>query len=258
MRSPLNSTRLVTALAGTPVLGVEVHERIGSTNARAAQLGQPWVLVLAELQDAGRGRLGRRWEESPYAGLAMSVLVPAGAQPEWLPLVTGLALRAAVAEVTGLRPDLKWPNDLLDPATGRKLAGILCERTEAGVVIGAGLNVDHTEADLPLPQAISVALALGAGVGEIDREALVTAYLRHLASRHRRLGEGAGVSAIRDEYVAGCATLGREITVEDAAGGWRRAQAIGIDETGRLSVKWADGGTAVLAAGDVHHVRMRD
>ena len=115
--------------------GLSVAERTGSTNAdlmARARAGAPEGLVLAaEEQTAGRGRMGRSWLSPPRAALTFSVLVrPAGVPPArrgWLPLLAGVATATAVRQVSGLDALLKWPNDVLLGA--RKLGGILAEQS---------------------------------------------------------------------------------------------------------------------------------
>lgn len=258
MRQPLDAARITTAARESYVTRAEVHDRIGSTNARAAELGEHWVLIVADHQDAGRGRLGRTWTETPRAGLAMSILVPApGAETGWLPLAAGLALRAAVADVTAWTPGLKWPNDLLDPATGRKVAGILCERVPAGVIVGSGLNVDHRPQELPVATATSVALAAGRSVGGIDRHALVGSYVARLVARYTALsGDEAGRRALRADYRAACLSIGADVVTEVTGAAPRPGRVLDVDDSGRLRVRRPGGEVEVLAAGDVHHARM--
>ena len=180
---------------------MEVFERLGSTNDEVKERPRTWRVVVAEVQEAGRGRLGRAWTTTPGTALAVSVLVPPPASgASWVPLLAGVAVHRAVEEVAGVVTSLKWPNDVLVPGDeDRKLAGLLCEWTEAGVVVGMGLNVDTARGDLPLDTATSLRAAGAAGV---DRAALLTAYLVHLA---RVLTEdpGPGVPAER-AYVAAC------------------------------------------------------
>lgn len=128
----------------------------GSTNAdllEAARAGAAEGLVLvAEEQTAGRGRLGRTWSAPAGAALTFSVLLrPAGVPPTrlgWLPLLTGVAVAAAVRAETGVPASLKWPNDVL--VGERKLAGILAEAHSDAVVVGVGLNVTLSRAELPV------------------------------------------------------------------------------------------------------------
>lgn len=118
--------RLTTLLPPEEGWGEVVHlPRVDSTNATAAARGALWSPVVTDHQTAGRGRLGRPWQDAPGASLAMSVVVPAVQPPGWLPLATGLAVRSALVD-EGVDAHLKWPNDVLLPGDGdRKVCGIL-------------------------------------------------------------------------------------------------------------------------------------
>ncbi len=141
-----------------------------------------------EFQSAGRGRLDRVWTAPARSGLAVSVLLTppvSGRRWSWLPLVTGLAVLDAVRSIdlpATVTLGVKWPNDVL--VDGAKVAGILAERVDdRRVVIGLGLNVSLTEAELPVPTATSLQLA---GAQDVDRTALLLAYLDALATHCRR------------------------------------------------------------------------
>lgn len=239
---------------GEPWLPVEVRDRVGSTNDEIRADPRPWRVVVADVQETGRGRLGRAWTTTPGTALAVSVLVPVPAfGPSWVPLLTGLAVRGAVEEVAGVATSLKWPNDVLVPGDGdRKLAGILCEWSPEGVVVGTGLNVDTPREDLPLDTATSLRAV---GAPGVDRNALLTAYLRHLARLLRDDG-GPGGEA-RAAYVRACATVGRDVEVHEPGGRVRSGVATGVDDDGRLTVRSASGSTTAVSAGDVVHVRSR-
>lgn len=231
-----------------------VHlDEIGSTNAEALRLARPWAPVIAELQTAGRGRLGRSWQEAPSAGLAMSVLVPTPPSPGWLPLVAGLAVHTALTEV-GVAAELKWPNDVLVPADGdRKVCGVLCQMLPSGtgVVVGIGINVEHERDQLPVPTATSLRL-VGA---QVDRTDLAAAVLTRLRALHGDLVAGADrAKGVRQAYRTACGTVGRQIQVHWPDGSLEEVSATGIDEDGRLAVSGARGSDTV-AAGDVQHIR---
>jgi BirA family biotin operon repressor/biotin-[acetyl-CoA-carboxylase] ligase len=158
-RKPLDGTAVARAVLRPGGLwqAVEVVDRTGSTNAdllARALGGAPEGLVLvAEEQSAGRGRMGRTWVSPPYAALTFSLLVrPATVPPArrgWLPLLAGVAVASAVTAVTGVQTRLKWPNDILvGPA---KLAGILAEAAGDAIVVGVGLNVSAEPGELPPP-----------------------------------------------------------------------------------------------------------
>ena len=234
--------------------GITHLAEVDSTNAEVLRRGGLWAPVLADHQTAGRGRLGRDWQERPGAGLAMSVLVPAVTPLGWLPLLTGLAVRDALAGV-GVEAALKWPNDVQLPADGhRKVCGILCQGAgalDAGVVVGIGINVHHERGDLPTETATSLRL-VGA---EVDRTDLAAGVLTGLARAHADLSAGGTrAKGVRAAYRAACDTLGRRIVVHLPDGTKEEALATGIDEEGRLVVDGPRGCTTV-AAGDVQHIR---
>ena len=247
---------------------VEVVETSGSTNAdvaaRFAAGEREGLVLVAEVQTAGRGRLGREWVAPPRSSLTVSFLVvpPAELDPSrwsWLPLLTGLAAAAAVRRVTGVEVGLKWPNDVLaaeggdqeGDQGGLKLGGILLERVEregsAAAVVGVGLNCTQEADELPVPQATSLALA---GARDLDRSELLTALAEELGERLDAWARG---DDLRPAYVDRCVTLGRQVRVS-VPGGDVVGEAVDIDPDGRLVVRTA-GGEEHLGAGDVVHVR---
>ncbi len=264
-RPPLNERALNRAIVRPGGLWREIRvvREAGSTNADLAELArqgeEPGLVLVAESQVAGRGRLGRSWTAPPRSGLAFSVLFPVEndlARLGWMPLLAGVAVVTALrgfAEVEGTEPGrmreavLKWPNDVL--IGDRKLAGILAERTENGVVIGIGLNVSLRQDELPVETATSLALE-GAPA---DRDPVLRAVLRELAHWHAELG-GEGVEALREPYKALCSTLGRQVRVELPGGVTLTGEARDVDENGRLLVASTDK-EHLLSAGDVVHVR---
>ncbi|WP_035948042.1 biotin--[acetyl-CoA-carboxylase] ligase [Knoellia flava] len=236
---------------GPPWLPADVRDSVGSTNAVLAGDQRPWRVVTAEVQTQGRGRLDRAWTTTPGTSIAASVLVPRPSRAPlgWVPLVVGLALRDALTSVAGVEVALKWPNDLLLPADGaRKVAGILAELTPDGVVVGTGVNVDQERSDLPVDTATSLRLA---GAPGVSREAVLTAYLRSLATLLGNLD--ADPYAVRSSYVAACDTVGREVRVL-LPGSEITGVATDVDPDGRLSLTTGSG-TRAVAAGDVVHVR---
>ncbi|WP_432995029.1 biotin--[acetyl-CoA-carboxylase] ligase [Dactylosporangium sp. CA-233914] len=279
-RPPLRAAALRRALLvpGGLWTDLRIVEETGSTNAdaiAAAREGAPEGLVIvAERQSAGRGRLGRQWESPPRAGLALSVLLrpdlPA-ARLGWLPLLAGVALAEAVRRVARVDAYLKWPNDLLlkaassespgrsrraEPGVDRKAAGILAEAAGGAVVIGIGLNVTLRENELPRPDATSLALS---GAANTDRDPLLRALLRALAEWYTRFVEHAGdpeASGVREAYVFHCGTVGRRVRVELPGGGVLQGAAAGVDGDGRLQVTDPFGAVHPVAAGDVVHARL--
>ncbi|GAB4046700.1 biotin--[acetyl-CoA-carboxylase] ligase [Catellatospora paridis] len=252
-------------LAALPRWHVEVKDETGSTNADAAVAAREGaaegLVVTAESQTAGRGRLGRTWVSPPRAGLAVSVLLRPASDVSgwgWLPLLGGVALAEAVRAVTGLEPALKWPNDLL--IGGRKCAGLLAEVPVPGaVVIGIGLNVSLRPEELPeTPTGLPATSLLLAGAAEADRTALLTALLERLGVRYdawQAAGGDADKSGLRDAYLRMCATLGRQVSVIVPGGATGlTGEAVTVDTDGRLVVR-TDAGDQPVAAGDVVHLR---
>ena len=265
-RPPLNARALNRALVRPGGLWREIRvvEETGSTNADLADLAhegaEPGLVLVAEAQTSGRGRMGRAWSAPPRSGLAFSVLLP---QEEsvtrlgWLPLVAGVAVVSALrgfAEVEGVgrgrmaEAVLKWPNDVL--IGERKLAGILAQRVDTGVVVGIGLNVGLRPDELPVPTATSLAIE----EAPADRDPVLRAILRELAARHEQFRAGGGEAALRETYRSLCGTLGRRVRVELPDGSTLVGEAVDVEEAGRLVVRTPDG-EHLLNAGDVVHVR---
>lgn len=266
-RPSLRPTELA-ALA--PRLRVEVIDETTSTNAVAAERARSGagegLVVVAEHQTAGRGRLDRAWETPPRSGLTFSVVlrpqVPATSWP-WLPLLTGVAVAGCLRD-RGWAVGLKWPNDVLvEDAAGaaRKVAGILLERVETptgpAAVVGVGLNVSLTRDELPVPTATSLTLERRSGVAvEVDRTELLAALLQRLWKEYDawRTGGAGSSTRLRTSYAAACLTLGRDVRVELPAAGPLSGRATRVDRDGRLVVEGPDG-EVVVGAGDVVHVR---
>jgi BirA family transcriptional regulator, biotin operon repressor / biotin---[acetyl-CoA-carboxylase] ligase len=258
-RPPLDAAALRAQLVRPGGLwrDIRVTGETGSTNAdllEEARAGAAEGLVLvAETQTAGRGRLGRSWSSPPRAALACSVLFrPVTVRPAaraWLPLLTGMAVAAVLRDAAGVSASLKWPNDVL--VAGRKIAGILAEAHGDAIVAGVGLNVTLAAAELPVPTATSLLLEDAAC---LDREQLLAAVLTELASRYTAWTARPDAAALREEYLRWSVTVGREVRVELPGGARLTGTATDVDETGRLAVRTGSG-TTLVGAGDVMHVR---
>lgn len=268
-RPPLDGRRLARELAGTMWRDVRVVERSESTNADVAAAARAaaaeGLVVVAEQQTAGRGRLGRTWTSPPRAGLTFSVLLRPQVPPPrrgLVPLLTGLAVAEAVTSVGRLDVRLKWPNDLLDAAHGRKLAGILAEAVtspDAGadaVVVGVGLNVTTRADELPDERAGSLLLA---GAEVTDRASLLKELLRALDRRYRSwAGAGGAAGSVLPAYREICDTIGRRVRLELPTGEVVGGTATAVADDGRLQVRTDDGVERAWSAGDVVHLRPED
>jgi BirA family biotin operon repressor/biotin-[acetyl-CoA-carboxylase] ligase len=139
------------------------------------------TIAVAEEQSEGRGRLGRPWHAPPRTSVLVSVLLRPNVDPARLPelsLIAGGAVAEAIAEVTGVQPAIKFPNDVL--IGGRKVAGILAEASDGRVVLGIGVNANQTEQQLPAETRMPpTSLRLETGEA-VDRAQLLAAILAQL------------------------------------------------------------------------------
>lgn len=237
----------------------------GSTNAdllARGSAGEPGGAVLvADYQNGGRGRLDRTWTSPPRAGLTFSALVDCDPVPQgrwaWLPLLSGLAVLDAARSVAGVEAVLKWPNDLLAGPQRLKACGILVQAVpgRAQAVIGIGLNVTTTRAELPVATSTSLMLE---GAGTTDRGALLDAVLEGLSARVEAWREASGdpvASGLAAQYLAACSTVGQRVRVSETSGAEWVGVGVGVDLDGRLEVRGEDGLLRAVGAGDVVHVR---
>ena len=271
-RRPLDAARLAREAVRPGGLwrAVEVVDRTGSTNAdlleRALAREPEGVVLAAEEQSAGRGRRGRTWVAPPCSALTFSLLVrPAAVPPArrgWLPLLTGVAVAAAVTSATGVPATLKWPNDVLAGAAAgaAKLAGILAEAAGDAIVVGVGLNVSAGPAELPPPGpgALPATSLRVAGAPVSNREPLLLAILAGFERRYQAWLQAAGDperSGLRAEYTGLSGTIGRRVRAELPGGQLLSGLAVGVDPDGRLLVCSSPGAEVPVAAGDIVHLR---
>lgn len=228
------------------------YECVASTNdvalALASEGAASGTAVLADLQEAGRGRLGRSWWSPPGAGMYLSVVIRTAGLERHVPLLTlaaGVALSTSLREVSGLPVELKWPNDLVIGRPWRKLAGILCEATTAGaagagpeaVVVGMGLNLQRSAYPPAIAdRATSVAEECDQ---RITRAAIVSATLRALDREVDRLRSGDAAGVLRDWRALAAAGLAQAPIRWRDHDGEHRGTTVGLDDGGALLVRRA-------------------
>jgi BirA family transcriptional regulator, biotin operon repressor / biotin---[acetyl-CoA-carboxylase] ligase len=239
---------------------VEHFDVLDSTNtwlaARAVDGAPEGLVAVADYQSAGRGRLDRRWESPPGASLLCSILLRPDVGPDQLQLVVAcvaLSARAALVRLSGVRPALKWPNDLV--VGDAKIAGLLAEIVAVderlAVVVGIGVNLTHEGP----PGVVSTSVRAASGV-TITAPALLDIVLEELETRRALLADGSGQATLREEYQRALVTLGQTVRVErahDAIVG----VAESVDEYGQLLVR-TDDGVLTISVGDVVHVRAHE
>ncbi len=232
--------------------------KIDSTNNVALRLGHEGephgAVFIAEEQTAGRGRAGRTWHSEKSSGIYLTVLLRPPISPVHATLITllaGLAARDAVAEQTGLQPDLRWPNDLL--LRGKKCCGILTEMHAEPdhvnfVIVGIGINVNHTRLPEELaPIATSLRLETGKAHSRLE---LLAKLLRSLDRYYNRfLAEGAEPILKRFAEVSSYAR-GKRVRISTATETYVGTTA-GLEPSGLLRVECEDGRTQVVISGDV-------
>lgn len=240
---------------------IEYRASVGSTNDLAKQLaraGAPeGLLVIADEQSAGKGRLGRNWTTPRGSALAMSLLLRPALPPYEAPritLVAAVAAAEAVRAVTGLPVGIKWPNDL--QVQGKKICGILTEMESeveriAFVVCGIGLNVNLPQEQMP-PEFRESATSLMAELGEpVRRVLLVQAITARFEEVYGLFATGR-FDQVLDRWRALAVTLGQTVRIISVTGAPDfEGTAEDVDPDGALLVRTTDGSLRRVLAGEV-------
>ena len=236
------------------------YDTIDSTNTRAKLLAKEGAahgtVLVAGTQTGGRGRMGRSFACSAGLGVYLSVILRphcTGEELMHLTCAAGLAGCRAVERVCGVKPQIKWPNDLL--LGGKKLGGILTELgfdSQSGLVdyaiIGIGINCNHEKEDFPEelhPIATSIKESLGI---TCSPEKLAAALVEAFYEMDNQLFDCK--VQLMDAYRQNCATLGQEISVI-GTNLTRPGKALDIDENGGLVVRFDDGIIETVSSGEV-------
>ncbi|MBY0793792.1 biotin--[acetyl-CoA-carboxylase] ligase [Corynebacterium parakroppenstedtii] len=259
VRPPLDHERVVKALREQGWNDVAIVESTGSTNTdlhAAARTLPDLSVLIAEEQVSGRGRLGRAWSAPRHSQVTLSVLLRPEVPPTklgLLPLLTGVAVADTVRSY-GIDARVKWPNDIL--VRGDKMCGILAEAVSMSdnptVVVGFGLNIDLTKAELPIDKATSFALE----GKHVDRTEVTIAVLGSLLERQRQWrNAGGSASSFIDDYKSVSATLNESVSAGLPDGGKLTGTAVDISDAGELLIRDARGQIHTVAAGDITHLR---
>ncbi len=257
----LHADDLLAALGRTGGIGrdIQVFEETTSTNDVVERLARDnvkeGVVVFAESQTKGRGRLGRKWMSPPRKGLWFSVLLRPAMLPAkvtQLTIAASTALLRAIQAQTGLTPEIKWPNDIL--IGGKKVAGILTELSAEldkvkYVILGIGVDVNLNAGEFP-PELRALATSLKIETGQRqDRAALAVKIMRELDHDYRRIGAGQ-FESVADEWERHCTTLGQRavIRIGDRT---VHGSAESLDTDGALLLRTQHGRLERIIGGDV-------
>ncbi len=243
----------------TQYLGQTIHyeAEIDSTNNKAKELARQGakegLLVIADKQSCGKGRLGRKWESPAGTGIWMSLVLRPNILPQHasqITLVAGLAMCETLHKITGLKASIKWPNDVV--INGKKICGILTEMSAEMerikyIVLGIGVNVNMTEFPDDLPYASSIALEGGM---EYSRKAIINDFLERFEKDYNHYKQNSNLEAVKERYEQNCITIHNKVRLikkqEEVV-----AEAIGITSDGALQVKYEDGTTEDIVSGEV-------
>jgi BirA family biotin operon repressor/biotin-[acetyl-CoA-carboxylase] ligase len=252
---------LLARLGKTRLVGrdIRVFEQTTSTNDVVEKLARDGVregvVVFAESQTRGRGRLGRKWISPARKGLWFSILLRPNLRPQettQLTLASATALRRAIFSQTRLPVAIKWPNDIF--IHGKKVAGILTEMSAEldrvrHVIPGIGVDVNQDADEFP-PELRKTATSLKIESGEsLSRAALATAILQELDQDYFRVCSGK-FPEVAEEWVEHCETIGKDVTVQ-IGDRKMRGRAESLDDDGSLVLRTEHGRLQRITGGDV-------
>lgn len=234
------------------------YHEIDSTNNKAKQLAMEGAphgsLITADRQTAGRGRRGRTWLSADDDNIYMTLLLRPGFAPDKAPMLTlvmAYSVVHAIQECTGLKTQIKWPNDLV--WEGRKLVGILTEMSvcESGigyVVVGVGVNVntEHFSEEVA-DTAVSIYQATGKAW---KKEEIIASIVKNFEENYKLFEQTEDLSGIREAYNVFLVNCGKEVCISDEKETYR-AHALGINERGELMIQRENGEEEAVYAGEV-------
>jgi BirA family biotin operon repressor/biotin-[acetyl-CoA-carboxylase] ligase len=237
-------------------------DSIGSTNTEAlkqAKLGAgEGLCVVARRQTAGRGRHGRVWISEPDAGLYLSLVLRPKIENRFLPLITltaAIAVHDTLAELCGLKPDIKWANDI--HVNDKKICGILAEmvETNGNLAIALGIGINLKSSNFP-PELKEIATSIEAETNRIpDAETLLQTLTRLFAEYYRFLNAENGAEKIRSEWAKRSSYFAGKSVVVNLENETIYGTTRGLEENGALRVETDSGEIIMIQAGDVERLR---
>ncbi len=240
--------------------GKEIHcyERVDSTNQAAKHAAEQGslhgALFLAEQQSSGKGRRGRSWVSPKGTGIWMTILLRPQLEPSYasmLTLVAALSMSKAIEKETGLKAQIKWPNDVV--INGKKVCGILTEMSAEMewihyVIIGLGTNANIEE----FPEEIqkkATSLKLESGK-EVERVPVICAFLSYFEKDYENFMIYQNLLGLLEEYNERLVNCEQEVRILDSKGEYTGI-AKGVDASGALIVRKEKGETVKITSGEV-------
>ncbi len=245
-------------------MGKRIHyfRAIDSTNSKAYELAlkgaKEGEIVVAESQKRGRGRLGRKWFSPPYLNLYLSVILRPKIPPHQASLITLMAAVATaegIEKYSGLKPLIKWPNDIL--LGNRKLAGLLNEIRSEGdriefIILGIGINLNMGEGQFP-EEIRPLATSLKIEKGEpISRKAFLQTLLKELEEWYEIFLREGGERILK-AWKERSKIKGRRIRVT-SFGQSLTGEAVDVDSEGALILRMKKGERRRIVAGDIEYL----
>lgn len=259
------SKQEIESLIRTKWLGHEVfyYDEIDSTNTEAKRKAEEGAahgaIVVADMQKAGRGRRGRDWSSPHNEGIFFTILLRPDIEPANAPMLTlvkAVAVARGISKCTGLKAEIKWPNDVV--VNGKKLVGILTEMSAQidyvnHIVIGTGINVHQTSFSGDLAEkatSIDIELKKAGRSEQVLRARLLEEILEQFEECYETYIHTQDMSGLIEEYNAALVNIGRRVRVLDPVGEFE-GLAIGINERGSLLVEKEEGEITEISSGEV-------
>ncbi len=247
-------------MTGLPIgSSILTYDSIESTNDLAKHYlesgSDEGLLIFAEQQTQGRGRLGRQWVSLPGLGMYFSFILRPELSPEKLPLLTlmaGLALVSTISAYCPQNTKVKWPNDVL--IYGKKVCGILCELctsgSKPGIVVGIGINVNHTQDHFPTEiKSLATSIALEKS-DSINRTELLSSLILSLNREYLSLQSEGGESRLLKNWSKHTNLWGRHVSLTKA-GTVYSGKATRLDSFGNLIIRDESGQETAFNGGEV-------
>lgn len=244
-----------------PLPEVHCYKEVTSTNAVAKELAlnalnKNGIVVTAESQSAGKGRLGRPWASAAGAGLWCSIVIApemALTEASRFSFIAAVAITESIRQVTGLEVQIKWPNDIV--YQGKKLCGILVEMVAEAeqvdfFILGFGINVNQSLQDFP-KEIQEKATSLRIETGQSISRAKLLQSILYTLNMNLSVYKKQYFEPIKEKWCDYACLLGEDVVIMNHNKNFYEGELLGIDDDGALLLKSANGDVRRVLAGDV-------